>query len=145
MKYNNYIAENYNEKEVNTHSWYNCKECGVIPQNNLSNSNDTTIISKKVRVFPTQQQHMILDKWMEIGRIVYNYTIKYFNRGGYGSFYTVRNNLRHDLPKHINNLIISSKIHSHIVCEAIHHAVSARKSALTNYKNGNIKLLLNLV
>ena len=118
------------------------------------NKKPVFINTKKIRIYPTNKQKKILNKWFIAFAKMFNCTINYirrfiyFNNGALNM--TVKNarkinnfqNLRKKLIFIRNNLQKQSgkyKIDRHILDEAIHHAVSAYKSCLTNYQKGYIK------
>ena len=114
----------------------NCK------QSQLENINEV-IKCKKIIILPTAQQKEILFKWFEGYRKIYNDTL---------------NLIRHEYRFGIEHLILDWKTlrsifmedrkhkymeslgtPSHVLDGAIKAVCSAYKSALTNYKMGNIK------
>lgn len=95
-------------------------------------------------------QKTIMLKWMNAYLITYNTTIKYIqnnykiNKNYKVNFYNIRQQLYDNKIEIINGSQIKSfnydtTVKTHILDGAIKLAVSNYKSALTNYKKGNIK------
>jgi putative transposase len=107
-----------------------------------NNNNDTIIKCKKVTLQPTVKQQMILLNWFEAYRKMYNKTLLVIkqlmveNNKNMFNFRYIRTNKMKEIKQKLN---IETKINSHILDGAIKLACSSYKSAVANYKNGNIK------
>jgi len=104
----------------------------------------------KVDMKLNKEQKIIMLKWMNAYLITYNTTLKYIKNSYKNdknfklNFYNIRQTLYDDKIKIINGSQIKSLKHdttvkTHILDGAIKLAVGNYKSALTNYKRGNIK------
>ena len=106
--------------------------------------------TRKIKVFPTDQQKQILFKWMDAYLMMYNYVTNYFKNCMFekikpvksikklkANFYEEKNEIRKNTTITINNKQIS--INSHILDYAINDALKRYESCLTNKRNGNIK------
>jgi len=104
----------------------------------------------KVDMKLNKEQKIIMLKWMNAYLITYNTTLKYIKNGYKNdknfklNFYNIRQKLYDDKIKIIDGSQIKSFKHdttvkTHILDGAIKLAVSNYKSALTNYRKGDIK------
>ncbi len=109
------------------------------------------ICTKKIKLYPTNEQKIILDNWFENFARMFNITITYLRnhikRGPdfdinaaekIANFRKIRSILADDRSL-IHYSTEYSRIPIHILDEAIHQAVSNYKTCLTNLKNGNIR------
>ena len=75
-------------------SWFSTKQVTVHNKNSQNNyiqtffpsltegtlSNDTVTKSRRIRIYPTQQQKLLFKQWFGVGRKVYNTCINHFNK-----------------------------------------------------------------
>jgi len=59
---------------------------------------NTVVKSKKIRIYPTSEQSLLLRQWIGTARFVYNSTVKYLEDGNYEDFYSCRKVVCHNLP-----------------------------------------------
>jgi IS605 OrfB family transposase len=106
--------------------------------------NITSMRSYPIIIYPTNKQKHIILNWFEIYRQVYNLTVSYLKTNKIQSFYKMRT----IIDNRINNLsglsgllglIKKYKITKQTRDNAINDCLKAYKSALANYKAGNIK------
>ena len=108
------------------------------------------IYSRKIKLYPDNNQKQILDSWFNAFTKMFNITITFIRRklkavGKYNikeankicNFEKVRSYLYDD--KHHIQSLMEHKINIHILDEAIHLAVSNYKTCLSNLKKGHIK------
>lgn len=109
------------------------------------------ICSKKIRLYPTDEQKLILDKWFELFADMYNATTDYIRKNiikddnfdpievrGLLNFIEIRRELyekKHNIQKSID----FNQISIHILDEAIKTSVSNHKTCITNFIKGHIK------
>jgi putative transposase len=82
--------------------------------------------SKKIRVFPTNEQKKILNNWFGVSRLAYNSTIDYLNQPGVKASYMVNaSKIYHDLPEFAASC--PSQIRQYAIKDA-HEALKAQKA-----------------
>jgi transposase len=130
--------------KVETHSWFNINQ---IKNDNLnltslnSKKNKThTIKTKKYIIYPNDKQKNILQQWFHSVINMYNITNNYIktsynNNGQIESFFTIRKLLEQDAK----NIIASTHVSKHILDYSVKHCIEMYKSAISNFKKGNIK------
>lgn len=111
------------------------------------------LCTKKIRLYPNNEQIIILNQWFDAFSKMFNMTINYVrvniflngklkdleNVKKFLNFISIRNDLI-DAKKFVReNVSLVKIIPAHILDEAIHQAVSNYKSCITNLINGNIK------
>jgi len=148
-KYNKYIPYEYIKNleyyTIKSNSWFDINKSNInkkIKINIQNNSDNKTIIKcKKLIIVPTDQQYKILISWFECYRKMYNDTLKIIkqlikeNNKKMFNFQYIRTHKMKETKKKYMNL---TTINSHILDGAIKLACISYKSAITNYKNGNI-------
>lgn len=147
-KYSNNIPSNNIEidNNINSNSWFDIKESNKYRFDNklkfkkpLLNKN--VIKCKKVILEPNKKQRLKLVKWLKSVRIIYNKTLKYIKTQYRLTSKCITNfqMLRSLLKKSRDKLIDTYGTPTHIIDSGIKMASSSYKSALSNYKNGNIR------
>ena len=115
-----------------------------INDNIQENTENTLLRSELIRVYPTDEQRQILNKWFAVYRWAYNMAIKYYRshrpgKKNYVSFITIRKILTERYKVKIDKYIKDTGIPKHTIDNAFKDVVTAYKSAFSNYQNGNIK------
>jgi putative transposase len=127
---------------VKSNSWFNIS-CKYNP-NKVTTKKETLkstyIKTMKFPIYPNDKQKIILDKYFMAVIKMYNITNKYifdfYNKNNYiETFITIRKKLYNDAQTIIND----SKINKHILDYSVKHCVEIYKSAISNFKNKNIK------
>ena len=136
----------YNEK---SHSWFDIKYNPLFNDNiyhlTIDNNDNLDVClykSKQIQIFPTQQQKLILDEWIELYRLMMNETIYFFRKQFFNkqNIITDFKKIRTQYLINKKNIIINnSKIYSHTLDYAIKDVCTNVKSILSNLKNNNIK------
>lgn len=134
----------FNKQESN--SWFDISKASysnkLLTRNIDYLSNEKVLKTKKIILFPSKEQHIILTNWFEYYRKMYNDTItiikklRYEKNKKYVNWQYIRTNKLMNI-KH--NYMSKSKIHSHMLDGAIKLACANYKSALSNLRNNNIK------
>jgi IS605 OrfB family transposase len=134
---NNYIP---------TDSWFSINESNKFHFNNNLNFNkqiykNKIIKCKKIILQPTSKQQKVLLDWINSVRLMYNETLRYIKYRYKENLKTVLSfiSLRKELRNKKLNLIKIYNTPTHILDSGIKLASISYKSALSNYKNGNIK------
>lgn len=104
----------------------------------------------KVRLYPNQQQKIILNEWFMAFTKMYNVTVDYIRgvifykhnlsfdvAGNFLNLSTIRGLLKDDRKKIIESMKYPT--YAHILDEAINQAISNYKSAITNFGKGHIR------
>ncbi len=163
------VPNNYNIDDLNIHesnSWFRinhynllnlrnpslAKNLKFIIKNKIDINNQDTLDSSEfktnsIQIFPNIEQKLILDKWIESYRLMMNETINLFKTRLYNkdalnpNFRNIRTGHLYDIKKEIQkkSKINNCIIYSHTLDYAIKDICTNVKSALTNYKNKNIK------
>jgi len=109
------------------------------------------LCTKKVRIYPTDEQKIILDEWFMAATKMFNITITYIRAGIFAyhelidlscaNDYLQKTDFRYNLKDDRDKIIKSMKypIVGHLLDEIINQAVSNYKACITNLQNGNIK------
>jgi len=100
----------------------------------------TYIATKKYLVYPTKEQHIILQKWFKSVIDMYNITnthikSRYESTKKIDSFPTIRK----ELLEFAKKIVDDTKINKHILDYSVKHCYNMYKIAITNLKQGNIK------
>jgi IS605 OrfB family transposase len=150
-------SENIKYKNIETDSWFNIKENTNIYSTKckfeeiINNPVKQVIKSTEVNLILNTEQKTIIDRWMETYRLMYNETVKYIKTIYFEtnklklSFTHLRTKIlktnRDEFIKSssINSIDHPTQIKTHILDCAIQLACSNYKSAVANFKNGNIK------
>jgi len=103
---------------------------------------ESCIRCRRIELYPTTKQKKIFNKWIDIYRLVYNLTVRYFrlHPEARKNFYDTRAIIKSSLNNNskLSQWIKKSKIPSHTMDYAIKDVIDAYSSAFSNYKNGNI-------
>lgn len=161
-KYNNKVWCPCNDcklEKINTNSWYNLS---LYENKNIHNdilsfqeekNKDKKIDYKclKINIKFNEEQKIIIHRWFKAYILMYNATLKLIKQRHINGEKTILN-FKELRTKHLKNIrddiIINSqlqkinkntKIKTHILDTAIQLACANYKSALTNFKNGNIR------
>lgn len=131
---------------IQSDSWFDINESDHFDfENNLKFNKhlytDKIIKCKKVILQPNNKQKKILLGWINSVRLMYNETLRYIKYRYYENLKTILGfrTLRKELREKKLNLIKIYNTPTHILDAGIKLATISYKSALTNYKNGNIK------
>ena len=162
-KYRNIIKKHKNNiwcpkinikyKNINTKScWdikkYSTKKNSEFKYKKIKNSKVKEIVkSKKYKMMLTKKQKNILNNWLCACGIMYNKTLQYikteYKKNGnlLLNYYKIRKSLKIEKNEIIkkSNKNKKERIKVHMIDTAIKLVISNYKSALTNYKQGNIK------
>lgn len=149
-KYNKLLPlediKNIDYYNIESNSWfdinkYNFNNKIKIKINNNQN-NEKILKCKKIIILPDEKQHTILLSWFESYRKIYNDTLMIIknlikeNNKKMFNFQYIRTYKMKDIKQKYMNL---TNINSHILDGAIKLACISYKSAISNYKRGNIK------
>ena len=108
-------------------------KCDVLDEKNIK--------SKKVKLVLTKRQKKIIDSWLHGYKEVYNKTIHYIKHNYLNENFTLRwETIRDNIKPFIRNIASNHcDVKIHDLCYAVKLVCQNYKSALSNYKNGNIK------
>jgi len=146
-----YPKDDYIEKNIDTHSWFDIKQQKSIHKYEKLNFNDTptdhehVIRMHRINLYPNGRQKEILLKWIELYRQMYNETINFINTNKYycveQNMYKLLNfnDLRDIHLKNDKKKLTQAKIPSHTLDGAIKDVCKAYKSAFANLFGKNIK------
>ena len=144
-------------KEYSSHSWFNITE--YIPNNanddfslNMSSQKvDQLIKCQKIKIYPNDNQKMLLLNWMKSYIHMYNKTLKTIKNFRFNkekiilNWRKLRNLYLNDEKKNIikksqlKNIKNNTRVNTHILDFAIQDACSKVKSSISSLMNGNIK------
>jgi putative transposase len=138
------------------------KENFVISDNETSNN--TVLKTRKIKLYPTEEQAEILLNWIHQARFTYNNTLANIKKNGLKSWMTLRNeevtatrqyckkcdkyskslkckNCGNMVELQVNKKLTEAlkKVPKYIRAFAVKSCVTSYKSAISNLKNGNIK------
>jgi putative transposase len=142
------INNKYHPFYENSNSWFDIKK-NLLFNNNLyhltiDNNDDldeSLYKCKQIQFFPTSEQKLILDEWIELYRLMMNETI-YFFRKQFFNKENIKTNFKKIRTLHLKNikntLSNNSNIYSHTLDYAIKDVCTNVKSILSNLKNKNI-------
>lgn len=155
QKYNNKIwlpNIKLKYKPIKTNSWFDISKGTSTKNHKLqfkqkNKFKDCIIKCKKIRVNLTEYQKKILNNWFNSYIMMYNETLKLIktryssNKKTILDFKILRTKYLKNIKTNIMNFYSNKKvcIHSHNLDYAIKLACSNYKSALSNFKQGNIK------
>lgn len=142
--------------DVNTSSWFDIK---ISNSQNLFGINMNIInddiehdgyYTRKIKVYPTDNQKQVLFKWMEAYIMMYNVVTKYFKQCMFQKIKANRNvtKLKKKFYDDKNIIIEKTKIiqnnkeihiNSHILDYAINDSIKRYESCISNKMNGNIR------
>ena len=140
------ITDNY--INIKTNSWFDItslKKDQVFKSVKVCHNNNTIIRTKKIKLYPTDMQKEILQKWFNLDRKMYNKTTVFLR----GKIYKNNNKLNNKaIQKYVNFRNLRSKylskdkenlckynINKHILDQSIARCVAMYKSAITKLKN----------
>lgn len=109
------------------------------------------IYTKKIRIYPTDEQKNILKEWFDAATKMYNQTVSFIRKGIFRDNYLIpfdsandylnQTNFKYNLKEDRDKIMESMEhpIVGHLLDEIIMQAVSNYKTCITNLINGNIK------
>lgn len=127
-------------KSFDTNSWFDIKHTDykkTVKQKQISSYNET-YYTRKFILKPTIHQKNILNNWFNATTHVYNYALKHIKQKEFyksndkPSFISIRNSIKSVKSNY-------KDVRSHILDLSIKKAVENYKSALSNFRNKNIK------
>ena len=141
----------FKKKKLNT--WFNIETSKSIVKNTFNmkfkiNDPETLYKCKKIEMHLNSKQKSIFNKWFDSYELMYNQTLRLIKKRriegkkGIYNFRTLRTNYLKDAKINILNFYNKNKkevAKGHNLDFAIKLACANYKSALTNYRNGNIK------
>ena len=129
---------------INSNSWFSISEGKLKRNPKFTENNYTTNFlnsvkfkSMKITLILNRYQKNMINNWLNAYSKMYNYTLKYIKNNNNIDFNFIK--LRSLLKFDKQHILKKSNIKVHDIDGAIKLACSMYKSALTNYKNGNIK------
>src|ERR1700689_4551270 len=156
-----YPPNKFSFGNTESHSWFDHNYYNVTTNTDFKFEHDypiekIIINSISVQLLFTDQQRLIIDKWLEAHRLMYNATLHYYKQFHYKnrntdkkisySFKTIRTyHIKNIKDKIIENSVINLPdekklyVRSHILDSAISLVCNNYKSAISNLKAGNIK------
>ena len=154
IKINNLWIPKIKEKKdnINTNSWFNILKCNN-PNKKLEKSyidinNEKIIRTRKIFIYPNNEQKIILHKWFNNYIDVYNKTNNFISDKIFENNELIVKNIKYinfrdirdkEMVKYKDELSKETKINKHLLDEAIKHNVTMYKSCISNMKNKNIK------
>lgn len=130
--------------QIPTHSWFslNATNHPEIPHISKLKAQTDLYFVRKYIFNPTALQKTILESWFKAAIIIYNAALKEIKSVGYHkkdcqeqlSFYDIRTRMEKNKKSILRNI----NIPTHFLNNSIQKAVSNYKSALTNFRRGNI-------
>lgn len=95
--------------------------------------------AKQIKLYPTVEQKKKLDEWIEISRLIYNMTVKYFKTNKVISFKSVRPIIHKLYPESLKQRIKLAEMPKHVENNAISDVCKAYKSSFALKKAGHVK------
>jgi IS605 OrfB family transposase len=164
-------------KNINTNSWFDIKTLNnsnrlplnfyITDTNTVPNDSyfqqlksirrrkldrePSLISTQKIRLYPNEEQKLILDEWFMAATKMFNITIYFIRQGLFYNHELInidsaydfvhKNDFRYILKEKRDKIMNSLKypIVGHVLDEIINQAVSNYKTCITNLKNGTIK------
>ena len=138
-----YAAKSYPSVSSKTleNSWFSTEKF-VVPQKNSAvsatffpveciDSADTVTRSKRIRIYPTQEQKSVINRWFGGSRWFYNQSVEHFNSGD-------EQQSKYDLCKHLHTIApeYTQDVPRHTKADAVYEAYTARSAAIQKYKKG---------
>lgn len=138
---------NITMNNVDTNSWFTIKKSNYIYHHHINNEHITPFNcdpikykSIKVQLFLTKKQKIIIDKWLLGYTLMYNMALTYIKKLIVHEKRVLNYMfLRKLIKKYADKYSAKYGIKIHDINYATELACNNYKSALTNYKNGNIK------
>lgn len=106
-------------------------------ENKLYNNNN--LRAKQIKIYPNEEQKIKLNEWIELARLIYNLTVKYFKHNKFTSFISVRPIIKKLYPKSLLERTKASKMPEHVQDGAIRDVCKAYKSSEALKNAGYIK------
>ena len=94
-------------------------------------SEGTVTRSKRIRIYPTQEQKVILNRWFGGSRWFYNQAIEHFKSDD-------EQQSKYDLCKHLHEIApeYTQDVPRHTKADAVYEAYKAKSAAIRKYKKG---------
>lgn len=140
------------KQKIDSNSWFdilNLENLNKIKFNTFVDICDESIIrTKKIQIYPNDEQKKILNKWFNNYIDVYNKTNEFIISKILKDDKLVKENFKYinfrdirdkEMFKYKEQLSNETKINKHLLDEAIKHNVTMYKSCITNMKDKNIK------
>lgn len=108
------------------------------PMQNILDNN-IFLRAKQVKLYLTDTQKKMIDEWIEVARLIYNLTVKYFKTNKLCSFITVRSIIHNLYPESLRKRIILTKVPVHVTDNAISDVCKAYKTSIALIKAKYIK------
>lgn len=134
-------------KNIDSNSWFSISEILRNKQKKcrkIKIKNNTTVVRSMCnRIYPTEEQSIILRKWLDLARKMYNITTKFIRKNIYidnkidSKRVTEYVNFRRLRTKYLRDeksKLSTNKINAHILDQAIQRCVTMYKGCLTKYK-----------
>ena len=154
VKINNLWYPKIKEKkeDVNTDSWFDILKCNnpnkKLEKSHIDLNNEKIIRTRKIFIYPNNEQKIILHKWFNNYIDVYNKTNDFISDKIFENNKLIVKNIKYvnfrdirdkEMVKYKDELSKETKINKHLLDEAIKHNVTMYKSCISNMKNKNIK------
>ena len=140
------------KKSIESNSWFDILKC----ENPVKNVNDeyidickgTVVRSRKIFIYPNDEQKKTLQKWFNDYIDIYNKTNEFIKSKIFKDDEIVDENLKFvnfrdirdkQMKEYKEELVKNTKINKHLLDEAIKNNVAMYKSCISNKKNKNIK------
>jgi putative transposase len=127
-------------------SWFDIEDINYnVTSNNLNKDikniiNETSNIrSKQIRLYPDITQTKLLLKWIDLARIIYNITVKYFRKNKLISFIKARKIIKDSFTKEFKNNIKFYNLPIHVIDQSIHDVIKSYKTCISLIKCKHIK------
>lgn len=130
--------------KIDSNSWFDINISRINNNKIVSNlpikdtGNKNFIRTKKIKIYFTNKQKNIVNKWFDIYRYMYNQTLYYIKTHREFNYYKLRSIMKNSINNKMKEEIKKSKIPSHTIDYAIKDVVSAFKSNFTKLKNKDI-------
>lgn len=141
----NYFIPHFNSNwtDIRTNNWFDIKENNYESKNilktKLDNKDNSILRAKHIKLNLNKIQKTKINCWLEVSRIVYNLTVKYFRYNTLTSFQRVRPIIKQLFSRNLLNLINRFNIPVHIIDNSINDVIKAYKSSIALIKCNEIK------
>lgn len=108
-------------------------------RNEISNE---LIRSIQIKIMFTNEQMKVINEWIELARIIYNITVKYFRKNKLCGFIRVRPLIKQLFTSSLLKRIKESNIPVHVIDNTIHDVCKAYKSSKALIKSGHCKYFM---
>lgn len=138
---NEFIPKYIDSNNVEKHSWFDIENFNYLDSKPITTNilNKSELRIEQIKLFLNFKQKNIINEWIEIARIIYNITVKYFRNNKLTSFKTVRSIIKNSFNEQLLNRINLCNMPHHVQDNAINDVIKAYKTSISLIKAKHVK------